>query len=343
MKVYKWLTPLVLVTVLVFGLTSCAPKAPAATPTPKPAAATPTPKPKEATPTPKPAGKALIAVITPPHDNIFFKAEYDAAMAKAKELGYETLGMVHDDDAAKQAEQIETAVARGAVAICIDNAGADATIEPLRKAKEAGVTAYLFDREINATGVAISQIISNNYQGAKLGAEYFVKLMGEKGNFVELTGRPTDTNAHIRSDGYHDVIDQYPDLVMVAQDTAHWSEKEAFEKIESIIEAHPDIQGVICGNDTMAMGAQAALNAAGLGDIIVVGFDGSPEVVDSIKKGEIDATVLQPCTRLAEMSVEQADKYLKTGSTGLDEKQLVDCELITAENADEFVNFAHVR
>lgn len=287
-------------------------------------------------------GSNLIAIIMPPSDNIFFKAEADAAKAKAEEMGYDTLVMVHDDDATKQAEMIDTAIARQALAIILDNAGADATIAPLQKAKDAGIPAFLIDREINATGVAISQIISNNYQGAKLGAEEFVRLMGEEGKYVEFTGRETDTNAHIRSDGYHEVIDDYPDMEMVAQQTANWSETEAFEKMESILAANPDIKGVICGNDTMAMGVQSALNNAGMGDVIVVGFDGSPEVVDSILAGEIDVTVLQPCTRGAEMAVEQADQYIKTGSTGLDEKQLVDCELVTPENAECIENFANV-
>jgi len=309
-----------------------------------PSPAEETPEETEVQPTDSPEAESsnLIAIITPPHDNIFFKAEADAAKAKAEELGYETLVMVHDDDATKQAEMIDTAIAREAAAIILDNAGADATIAPLEKAKEAGIPAFLIDREINETGVAISQIISNNYQGAKLGAEEFVRLMGEEGKYVELTGRDTDTNAHIRSDGYHEIIDDYPDMEMVAQQTANWSETEAFEKMESILAANPDIKGVICGNDTMAMGAQSALNNAGMGDVIVVGFDGSPEVVESIENGEIDATVLQPCTRGAEMAVEQADEYLETGSTGLDEKQLVDCELITPDNADCIENFANV-
>ena len=287
-------------------------------------------------------GSNLIAIIMPPSDNIFFKAEADAADAKAKELGYDTIVMYHDDDATKQAEMIDTAIASEAMAIILDNAGADATIAPLKKAKEAGVPAFLIDREINETGVAISQIISNNYQGAKLGGEEFVRLMGEEGKYVEFTGNPTDNNAHIRSDGYHEVIDDYPDLEMVAQQAANWSETEAFEKMESILAANPDIKGVICGNDTMAMGAQSALNNAGMSDVIVVGFDGSPEVVDSILAGEIDATVLQPCTRGAEMAVEQAHKYITTGSTGLEEKQLVDCELVTPDNADCIENFANV-
>jgi erythritol transport system substrate-binding protein len=278
----------------------------------------------------------LIAIITPSHDNPFFKAEADGAAAKAKDLGYETLVLVHDDDANKQSQLMDTAVARGAKAIILDNAGADATVAAVQKAKDAGVPSFLIDREINATGVAVSQIVSNNYQGAQLGGEEFVKLMGEAGNYVELVGKESDTNAGIRSQGYHDVIDQYPDLKMVAQQSANWSQTEAFEKMESMLQAHPDIKGVISGNDTMAMGAWAALEAAGRTDVVVVGFDGSNDVRDSIQKGGIKATVLQPAYRQAELAVEQADKYIKTGSTGVDEKQLMDCVLINAAKLETF-------
>ena len=164
--------------------------------------------------------------------------------------------------------------------------------------------------------------------------------MGEKGPFVELVGKESDTNAGIRSQGYHDVIDQYPDLKMVARQSANWSQTEAYSKMESIIQANPDLKGVICGNDTMAMGAMAALKAAGKGDVIVVGFDGSNDVRDSIIAGDIKATVLQPAYRIAQMAVEQADKYLKEGATGLAEKQLMDCVLINAANARKLETFA---
>ena len=107
-----------------------------------------------------------------------------------------------------------------------------------------------------------------------------------------------------------------------------------------ILQANPDLQGVISGNDTMAMGAIAALQAAGRKDVIVVGFDGSNDVRDSILQGGIKATVLQPAYRQAETAVEQADKFIKTGSTGLDEKQLMDCVLITVDNAGKLETFA---
>lgn len=282
----------------------------------------------------------LIAILTPSHDNPFFKAEAVGAQKRAEALGYETLVLVHDDDANKQNELFDTAIARGAKAIILDNAGADATVAPVRRAKEAGIPSFLIDREIKVSGVAVSQIVSNNYQGAQLGAEEFVRLMGEKGKYAELLGREADTNAGIRSAGYHDIIDQYPDMEMVVQQSANWSQTEAFEKMETILQANPEIQGVISGNDTMAMGAWAALQAAGRTDVILVGFDGSNDVRDSIIAGGIKATVLQPAYRQAELAVEQADLFLRTGSTGQDEKQLMDCILINGDNAKQLETFA---
>jgi len=125
----------------------------------------------------------------------------------------------------------------------------------------------------------------------------------------------------------------------VASQSANWSQTEAFQKIETMLQAHPDVQGVIAGNDTMALGASAALKAAGRQDVIVVGFDGSPDVIDAIRAWDIQATVLQPARKLAEMAVEQAHQYLTTGSTGQPEKQSVDCILVTAANADQFEMF----
>lgn len=285
------------------------------------------------------ASADTIAIITPSHDNPFFKAEADGAEAKSKELGYDTMVLVHDDDANKQSELFDTVIAAGVSAIILDNAGADASVAAIQRAKDAGIPSFLIDREITATGVAVSQIVSNNYQGAQLGAEQFVALMGESGTYVELVGKESDTNAGIRSQGYHDVIDQYPDLEMVARQTANWSQTEAFTVMEAMLQANPDIKGVISGNDTMAMGAWAALEAAGRTDVIVVGFDGSNDVRDSILAGGIKATVLQPAYAQAQMAVMQADQYLKTGSTGLDEKQLMDCVLITADNAGRLETF----
>ena len=282
----------------------------------------------------------LMVIITPDKDNTFFTAEADAAKAMAESLGYETLMVVHGDDPNAESDIIDTAISQNAAAIIIDIANADASPNNLRRADDAGIPVFCMDREINVAGIAKAQLISDNFQGAQLGGEYFVELMGEKGKWVELVGKESDTNAGVRSQGYHSIIDQYPDMDMVARETANWSQTEAFADIESILQANPGINGIICGNDTMALGAQAAIEAAGRDDIIVMGFDGNDNVLDSMLQGKIDGTVMQPNALNAEMAVELADKYIKKGSTGMDQEKILNgCFLIKPSDADKWRGF----
>jgi len=287
------------------------------------------------------SGGGLISIITPSQENPFFKAEADAAKAEAEKLGYETSVASHDDDPNKQSELIDAAISQKAAAIVLDNAGADASIGPVQKAKDAGIPVFLIDREINETGIAAAQIVANNAQGAAAVAEEFVKALPEGGNYIELTGKESDTNAGVRSEAYASVISQYPNLVSVAKETANWSQDEAFSKIETLLQRDSNIQGIIAGNDTMAMGAVAAVEAAGLLDKIkIAGFDGSPDAVAAIKAGKLVATGLQPAVLISQLAVQQADKFIKTGETGEDEKQSIDCVVINADNADSYTLFA---
>jgi len=282
-----------------------------------------------------------IAIITPSHDNPFFKAEADAAQAEAEELGYETSVASHDDDPNKQSELIDAAISNGAKAIILDNAGADASIGPIQKAKDAGIPVFLIDREINETGVAAAQIVANNAQGAAAVAETWVAALPEGGKYIELTGKESDTNAGVRSEAFASVISQYPELTSVAKETANWSQDEAFTKIETLLQRDPDIQGIIAGNDTMALGAVAAVEAAGLsGKVVIAGFDGSPDAVEAIKAGTLLATGLQPAVLISELAVQQADSFIRTGETGEDEKQSIDCVVIDASNADDYTLFS---
>jgi erythritol transport system substrate-binding protein len=286
------------------------------------------------------AASKLMVIITPSPDNVFFKAEQEAASAEAKKLGYQTLVLSHDDDPTKQSQEIDTAISRKAAAIILDNAGADSSEAAIQRAKDAKIPTFLVDREINKTGVAVAQIVSNNAQGAGLGAQEFAKLMGGKGEYAELTGKATDTNAGVRSQGYHGILDQYSGMKMVAQQSANWDQAEALSKTQTILQAHPTIKGIIAGNDTMALGAFAAIQASKNKNIIVTGFDGSPDVVSSILKKGIKATVLQPASKISQMAVDQADQYIKDGKASQPEKQSVDCVLVNSANASQVTNFA---
>jgi erythritol transport system substrate-binding protein len=283
-----------------------------------------------------PRGSGLVAIITPSPDNPLFATEADAAAAKAEELGYETSVTSHDDDPNKQSQLIDAAISKRAVAVVLDNVGPDASIGPVQKAVDAGIPVFLLDGELNADGIATGQIVSDDVQGARLGARAFVEAMGEEGAYAELTGAASDRDAEVRSDGYQDVISQYPDLELVAQQTADGNRQEAISAVERLIRRHPDLEGVIAGNDTMALGAVAALKAADQTDVVVVGFDGSPEAIAAIKDGTMHATVLQPAAQMAELAVEQAHEVITTGQTAEPERQSVACEVVTARNANDY-------
>jgi erythritol transport system substrate-binding protein len=287
--------------------------------------------------------RKLIAIIVPSQDNPFFQAEAAAAAARAKALGYDVRIDSHNDDPYTQDNLIDVAIASNASALILDNAGAEASISAVRRATRAGIACFLIDREIGASKIAKAQIIADNAGGAVMLGKRFAEIMGGKGKYAELLGRESDTNAQIRTTGFHAVLDKFPQLVRVSAQSANWSQSEAFQRTETILQAHGDLNGIIAGNDTMAVGAVAAVRNARIDTIKVVGFDGSPDALAAIREGALDATILQPAVKIAGMAVDEADRFLKTGSTGLPERQLVPCELVTRQNVDEFGTFQRIK
>ena len=171
-----------------------------------------------------------------------------------------------------------------------------------------------------------------------MGAVAWQEIVDEDAKFGEFFGNPADNNAATRSNGYNTVIGQYPGLEKVAQEVANWDRTQGYTKMQSIIQATPDFNAVIAGNDEMALGAIAALKEAKmLSNVIVGGFDGSPDAVEAIKAGEMAYTVLQPVAVFSREAVVQADYYIKNGTPMVaQEKQLFDCLLITPDNLDKY-------
>lgn len=279
-----------------------------------------------------------IAVITVDLANSYWQAEANTAKEAIKKAGFEPTVNAHGSDPDKQNQLIDAAISQQVKAIILDPAGAKESVPAVQKATDAGIPVFLVNAEIAEQGIAKSQIISNNAQGATIGAEQWVEAMGGKGKYVELFGNPTDNNAQVRSDGYAGVISAYPELKKVGQETANWDRVQGKEKMEGLIAAHPDITGVIAGNDEMALGAIEALTAAKMIDKVkVLGFDGNADAVEAVRSGTMVATVLQPIVQGTENAVAQAVEFLKSGKTGApSEKQIIDCVLITKDNADKY-------
>ncbi|MFC3180808.1 D-ribose ABC transporter substrate-binding protein [Cypionkella sinensis] len=280
----------------------------------------------------------LISIIVNDPANPYWKTEGDVAAATAESLGYTAAVSAHKGDTNAESTMIDTAITNKSVAIILDPANADGSVGAVQKAVDAGIPVFLVNAEINKEGLAKAQLVSNNAQGAALGAQQWVTAVGETGKYAELFGNPADNNAATRSNGYETVLQQYPDLVKAAKEVADWDRTKGHDKMQSILQANPDIIGVIAGNDEMALGAIAALKEAGkLDGVKVGGFDGSPDAVAAITAGEMQYTVLQPVAVFSAEAVKQADSFIKTGATGAaTEKQLFDCLLITKDNVDKY-------
>jgi erythritol transport system substrate-binding protein len=282
--------------------------------------------------------EGLMTIIVNDPANPYWYTEGEVAKATAEKLGYTATVAAHKGDTNVESNLIDTAITNKSVAIILDPANADGSIGAVKKAVAAGIPVFLVNAEINQEGLAKAQLVSNNAQGAAIGAQQWVEAVGDKGKYVELFGNPADNNAATRSNGYETVLTQYPDLVKAAKEVADWDRTKGHDKMQSMLQANPDIIAVISGNDEMALGAIAALKEAGkLAQVKVGGFDGSPDAVAAIKAGEMQYTVLQPVAVFSAEAVKQADNVIKTGKTGVDsEKQLFDCLLITKDNVDKY-------
>ncbi len=284
----------------------------------------------------KPPRKAKIAVVISTFNNPWFVVLGETAKARAQELGYDANLFDSQNDPATEAAHFENIVAGGYSAILLNATDSDGSIASVRKAKASGIPVFCIDREINANDAATSQILSDNYSGCIALGEYFADQLDEAGAYVEILGQVGDNNTWNRSKGFHSVVDRFPKLKMVAQQSADFDRGKAHDVMESVLQAHPDINAVFCGNDAMAMGAYQALVSAGKGGRVkVFGFDGADDVVRLIAEGKIQATGMQFPKTMARAAAEYAGDWIK-GKRDFPRKVPVAVELVTPENVSEY-------
>src|SRR5215470_9649359 len=130
--------------------------------------------------------KSQIAVIISTLNNPWFVVLGDNAKARAEELGYAATVFDSQNDTAKEAAHFENVIAGGYKAILFNPTDAQGSIANVRKAKEKGIPVFCIDREINATNAATAQILSDNYSGCVALGQYFVKRVGDSGNYAGL-------------------------------------------------------------------------------------------------------------------------------------------------------------
>ena len=280
--------------------------------------------------------KPKVAVVISTLNNPWFVVLAEAAAKNAEQLGYEAKIFDSQNNPAIESDNFENLISSGYDAILFNPTDADGSISNIMKAKEAGVPVFCMDREVNSNDAATSQVLSDNYSGcAEIGIE-FVKSLKGKGKYVEILGLVGDNNTWARSGGFHSVVDKFPGFKMLAQQSGDFDRNKAMEVLETIMQGHPDLEAVFCGNDAMAMGAYQALLSAGKADKVkVFGFDGASDVIEKIAEGKIVATGMQYPIVMAETAAKFADEYFK-GKRDFPQRVPVEVVLVKKSNAASF-------
>lgn len=216
---------------------------------------------------------------------------------EAKEKGYNLIFTNAQDDTARQTSDVEDMVAQNVDYIAMSPRDYEGASAALDAAKNAGIPVILIDRL--AAGEPgedfVTALLANSILEGEQAGDWVVEATDGKVSIVELTGTTGSSAANDRSEGFHNSIDQHPDMEVIVSQTADFSRLRGQEVMENIIESHGDkIDVVYAHNDEMAIGAINALKSAGYKvgeDVLIVGIDGQIDAFQLIQAGEYNATV----------------------------------------------------
>jgi len=242
-------------------------------------------------------------------NNPFFVTLKEGAEAKAKELGVDLTTVDAQDDPAKQVSDIEDLIQQGVDLVLVNPADSSAVVSAIEAANDAGIPVITIDRSAEGGEVA-AHIASDNVAGGKMAGELIIEQLAGRGKVVELEGISGSSAARERGQGFNDAIKEASGIEVVARQTANFDRAQGLSVMENIIQSTKDFQAVFAHNDEMALGALEAIEAAGLKDVIVVGFDATDDAVKAVEEGKLFATIAQKPKKMGEIGVETAVKVL---------------------------------
>lgn len=249
-----------------------------------------------------------IGLIVSTLNNPFFVTLKDGAEKKAKELGYELIVLDSQNDPAKEVSNMEDITTKSVSLILLNPVDSDAAVAAVSIANGASIPVVTLDRAANGGNVE-THIASDNIAGGKLAGEYLVEQLSGEGNIVELEGIAGSSAARDRGQGFEEGI-KGSNLSVVSSQTADFDRTKGLSVMENILQGNKDIKAVFAQNDEMALGAQKALEDAGMNDVLVVGFDATDDAVKSVEDGKMAATIAQQPELIGSLGIETAVKII---------------------------------
>jgi len=266
------------------------------------------------------AEKPVVGLVMKSLANEFFKVMEEGARKFAREDGsFELIavGMNSETDIDTQVAAMENFVSRKVDIIAVAPADSVGMVASVKKAVKAGIVVVNFDVTLNkralteaGLGADFPFVGPDNADGAEMVGDHLGRTLGKNARVIIVEGNPGADNARQRKAGFMRSVEKH-NLKLLVSRTAHWEVEEANTLMSNLIVMHPDVQGVMCANDSMAIGVEKALTAAGRQDVLIVGFDNVPAVQELIRRGRVLSTVDQFGPQMAANAIKIGLRILK--------------------------------
>ncbi|MDX3383484.1 substrate-binding domain-containing protein [Streptomyces niveiscabiei] len=266
-------------------------------------------------------------------NNPFFVQIRSGAQAEAKKLGVDLTVTDAQNDASQQANQLQNFTSSNLGAIIVNPVDSDAAGNSVKAADKAKIPVIAVDRGVNKAEVN-ALVASDNVAGGEQAAKTIAEKLGGSGKIVILQGQAGTSAARERAEGFAKGLKAYPGIQVVAQQPADFDRTKGLDVMSNLLQAHPDVQGVIAANDEMALGAVKALGSKAGKSVQVVGFDGTPDGLKAVEQGTLYASIAQQPSQLGRIAVDNALKAIK--GEKVEETIKVPVKVVTKENVAGF-------
>lgn len=260
----------------------------------------------------------------------------DAIEARAKELHAKLIITDAQRTAEKQVQQVETFISQKVDAIILNPCEVEASSPAVDKARAAGIPLINVNSETNSKPDAF--VGSNDETSGEMAMEYIARSINQKGNIVIIDGYMGQAAQIHRAAGAMKVLAKYPNIKVLAEQTAEWDRAKGMTLMENWIQSYGSkINAVFAHNDEMGLGALQALEQSKLKDkIVLVSIDAIADALQAVKDGRLNATIYQDAKGQGNGAVETAIKLVK--KEPLDSKEvMIPFQLVTKENVKDFL------
>lgn len=267
------------------------------------------------------ADKPVVGLVMKSLANEFFKTMEEGARKFAAEDGtFELIpvGMNSETDIDTQVTAMENFVVKQVDIIVVAPADSVGMVTSVKKAIDAGITVVNFDVTLDKQALKKAGLPEDflfvgpdNAVGAEMVGDHLGETLGKGAKVIIIEGNPGADNAKQRKEGFMRSVDKFG-LKLLDSKTAHWETEEANTLMTNLLTKYPDVQGIMCANDSMALGVEKAIAAAGkTGKIQIVGFDNIGAVQNLIKEGKVLATIDQFGPEMAANAIKVGMKIMK--------------------------------